>query len=79
MFLKDLSMFDITKSIGLVVVILLCWYYGHAYIKSIGSSGTVQPPSKTEIEYAIKLASITASDAAAEKLKKEFELRKVKF
>ena len=78
MFLKDLSMFDITKSIGLVVVILLCWYYGHAYIKSIGSSGTVQPPSKTEIEYAIKLASITASDAAAEKLKKEFESEKSK-
>lgn len=75
---KELSMLDITKSIGLMAVILLGWYYGHMYIKAISTSGTVQPPSKVEIEYAIKLASITASDATAKKLKEEFELEKSK-
>jgi len=75
---RTFNMFDITKSIALVAVILLGWYYGHMYIKSIGSSSVVQPPSKIEIEYAMKLAAITASDATAKDLKKEFEIEKSK-
>jgi len=71
------TIFDLTKSIALVAVIGLGWYYGHMFFKQ-QTSETTKPPTKTEIEYAMKLASITASNSTAEQLKKEFAAEKSK-
>jgi hypothetical protein len=72
------SMFDITKSLLLIAAIGLGWYYGHAFFKQLTKDESTKPPTKTEIEYAMKLAAITASNATAEQLKKEFAAEKSK-
>jgi len=72
------TIFDVTKSVVLIAVIGIGWYYGHAFFKKHIDEVTVAPPTKTEIEYAMKLAAITASNATAEQLKKEFASEKSK-
>jgi len=71
------TIFDVTKSIVLIAVIGLGWYYGNAFFKKHVDEPIV-PPTKIEIENAVKLAAITASNSAVEQLRKEFAAERSK-
>jgi len=66
----------ILKSIAVIAFLFMVWYFTDIYFKK--GQGVVPPPSKIEIEHAMKLASITASDATVAQLKKEFAAKQSK-
>lgn len=73
------SLWDITKSIAVIATVIFIWFHGKAFIDAIGKPSVIQPPYRVDIdENAVKLASIQASDEAANRLRQEFEADKSK-
>ena len=69
-----MKIFEIIKSIVMLALVGAVWYYGHIYFSK--PSMVVEPPHKVEIQHAMELASITASNQTANELRREFEAEK---
>lgn len=70
----NISLSDITKSLAIIAVVGILYFFGASLLSFFKAPAVVQQPEVIRIdENAIKLAALQASNAMAEKLKVEFK------
>lgn len=73
-----MKIFDITKSVAMLTVVGMLWYYGSSFVEKFNKPSIPAAVLTAIDNNAVKLAELTASNEAVKELRKEFEIENSK-